>query len=117
MIFTDFKQWYMDNGLIEDLDQFTKSDVVDGLTNLIQIKNKMIYYQRYEVVAHIRSLEKELISYLMIDVLCNSDVKLLVSQYKYKYNGIDFDTQEEIFSYIKTYEKRDISLDKLLCNF
>ena len=110
MIFTDFKHWYLDNGLIEDLDQFTRSDVIDGLINLIQIKNKMIYSQKYELAVHIRNIEKELISYLKIEV--DSEVKSLISQYKY--NGVAFNTQEECFSYIKTYEKRDGGLDKLL---
>lgn len=116
MIFSGFTQWYMYDGSIEDLDQFTKSEVIDGVINLLQIKNKMILHQKYEIAVHIRSLEKELFNYLMIEV--NSELISVNSlpsyDSQYKYGGLVFNTLEECFSYIKTYEKRDVGLDKLL---
>ena len=103
--FSDFKDWYLNNGVIEDLKQFSKTEIIDGIMSLKDIKNSLLRQQKYEMAVIVRQTEKDLNSALGIYTSFDG---------AYMYNGTPFDDDYAIYKHIKRFENRQDSLDKLI---
>jgi hypothetical protein len=118
--FDDFKDWYLNDGLTEDLAQFTKSDVIDGIWSLREIKNNLVLTKRYELATIIRQTERDIESYLGIERLANGTYNytsgFLLPEAQYEHAGMIFNEEKDVFDYIIKSEKREDGLDNLLDN-
>ena len=111
--FVDFKDWYLNDGTTEDLQYLSKVEIVDGVLSLREIKQNLVVHQKWELATIARATERTLMAYLGIDRV---DMFGSAPKKKYRYDSISFNTENEIFDYIRKYENRQNGINGLLDN-